>query len=59
MTILVTGANGQIGNEMRIESKSSGDSGIQTSLSEEFPGCVSRLAYSDLDTNKDKKHVCS
>lgn len=37
MTILVTGANGQLGNEMRIVSKNSQDRYIFTDVCDEYP----------------------
>ena len=46
MNILVTGANGQLGNEMRIISKNSND---------KFPSPVIRPSYSVLDKTKIKE----
>lgn len=54
MTILVTGANGQLGNEMRIVTKGSKDKYIFTDICEERPESIAmlkRLAGEDVDTN--------
>lgn len=54
MTILVTGANGQLGNEMRIVSKSSEDSYIFTDVvdaSEESIAMLKKLAGDDIRTD--------
>jgi len=53
MTILVTGANGQLGNEMRIVSKGSKDKYIFTDVCDEHPESIEmlhRLAGDDIDT---------
>ena len=54
MNILVTGANGQLGNEMRIISKGSSDKYIFTDVvdaSEESIVMLRKLAGDDIDTN--------
>ena len=54
MTILVTGANGQLGNEMRILAKNNADKYIFTDVSEESEESVAmlkKLAGEDIDTN--------
>ena len=54
MTILVTGANGQLGNEMRIVSKNSEDSYIFTDVvdaSEESISMLKKLAGDDIRTD--------
>ena len=53
MTILVTGANGQLGNEMRIVTKGSKDRYIFTDVCEEHPESLEmlhKLAGEDVDT---------
>ena len=53
MTILVTGANGQLGNEMRILAKNSADKYIFTDVvdaSEESIAMLRKLAGDDIDT---------
>jgi dTDP-4-dehydrorhamnose reductase len=53
MTILVTGANGQLGNEMRIVAKDSMDKYIFTDVCEEHPESIEmlhKLAGKDVDT---------
>ena len=53
MNILVTGANGQLGNEMRIVTKSSKDRYIFTDVCDEHPeslGMLHKLAGDDVDT---------
>ncbi len=58
MNILVTGANGQLGNEMRIVSKSSDDKYIFTDVvdaSEESIAMLKKLAGDDINT--DTKHL--
>ena len=53
MTILVTGANGQLGNEMRIVTKGSKDKYIFTDVCEEHPESLEmlhKLAGKDIDT---------
>lgn len=54
MTILVTGANGQLGNEMRILAKNSSDRYVFTDVvdaSEESVAMLNKLAGDDIDTN--------
>lgn len=54
MTILVTGANGQLGNEMRIVAKGSKDKYIFTDVCDEHPESIEmlhRLAGEDIDTS--------
>ncbi len=54
MVVLVTGANGQLGNEMRIISKSSSDKYIFTDVvdaSEESIGMLEKLAGEVISTN--------
>ena len=48
MTILVTGANGQLGNEMRIVSKGSKDQYIFTDVCDEHPESVEMLLQQNL-----------
>jgi len=58
MTILVTGANGQLGNEMRIVSKNSEDKYIFTDVvdaSEESIAMLKKLAREDIKT--DTQHL--
>ena len=58
MNILVTGANGQLGNEMRIVSKCSKDRYIFTDVvdaSEEFIAMLKKLAGDDINT--DTEHL--
>lgn len=53
MTILVTGANGQLGNEMRIVTKGSKDKYIFTDVCDEHPESlemICKLASEDVDT---------
>lgn len=53
MTILVTGANGQLGNEMRIVTKGSTDKYIFTDVCDEYPESLEmlhKLAGDDVDT---------
>ena len=53
MTILVTGANGQLGNEMRIVTKGSKDDYIFTDVCDEHPESLEmlhKLAGEDVDT---------
>ena len=53
MTILVTGANGQLGNEMRILAKNSADNYVFTDVvdaSEESIAMLKKLAGEDLET---------
>lgn len=52
MTILVTGANGQLGNEMRIVTKGSKDKYIYTDVCDEHPESIAmlqKLAGEDVD----------
>ena len=52
MTILVTGANGQLGNEMRIVTKGSKDRYIFTDVCDEYPESIEKLhklAGDDID----------
>lgn len=54
MTILVTGANGQLGNEMRIVSKGTKDKYIFTDVCEEYSESIEmlhKLAGEDIDTS--------
>ena len=54
MTILVTGANGQLGNEMRIIAKGSADRYIFTDVvdaTEEFIAMLRKLAGDDINTD--------
>ena len=58
MTILVTGANGQLGNEMRILAKNSADRYLFTDVvdaSEESIAMLKKLAGDDINT--DTKHL--
>lgn len=58
MTILVTGANGQLGNEMRIIAKNSSDKYIFTDVvgaSDESIAMLKKLAGDDINT--DTKHL--
>ncbi len=58
MTILVTGANGQLGNEMRILAKNSADKCIFTDVvaaSEESIAMLKKLAGNEINT--DTKHL--
>ncbi len=60
MTILVTGANGQLGNEMRIVSKGSKDKYIFTDVCDELPESVEmlhKLAGEDIDTSTTKLDI--
>ena len=60
MTILVTGANGQLGNEMRIVSKGSKDKYIFTDVCDEHPESVEmlhKLAVEDVDTSTTKLDI--
>ena len=43
MTILITGANGQLGNEMRIVTKGSKDKYIFTDVCDEHPESIEML----------------
>lgn len=60
MTILVTGANGQLGNEMRIVSKGSKDKYIFTDVCDEHPESIEmlhKLAGEDVDTSTTKLDI--
>ena len=60
MTILVTGANGQLGNEMRIVTKGSNDRYIFTDVCEEHPESteiIHKLAGDDVDVSTTKLDI--
>lgn len=60
MNILVTGANGQLGNEMRIVSKGSKDKYIFTDVCDEHPESIAmlhKLAGEDVDTSTTKLDI--
>lgn len=60
MNILVTGANGQLGNEIRIVSKGSKDKYIFTDVCDEHPESVEmlhKLAGEDVDTSTTKLNI--
>ncbi len=60
MTILVTGANGQLGNEMRIVTKGSKDRYIFTDVCDEHPESIEmlhKLAGDDIDTMTTKLDI--
>ena len=60
MTILVTGANGQLGNEMRIVTKGSKDRYIFTDVCVEHPESIEmlhKLAGQDIDTSTTKLDI--
>lgn len=60
MTILVTGANGQLGNEMRIVTKDSKDKYIFTDVCDEHPESLvmlHKLAGDDLDSSTTKLDI--
>ena len=60
MTILVTGANGQLGNEMRIVTKGSKDRYIFTDVCEEHPESIEmlhKLAGDDVDITTTKLDI--
>lgn len=60
MTILVTGANGQLGNEMRIVSKCSTDKYIFTDVCDEHPESLDmlhKLAGDDVDSTTTKLDI--
>lgn len=62
MTILVTGANGQLGNEIRIVSKGSQDKYIFTDVCEEHPESLEmlhKLAGDNVDTTTTKLDITS
>ena len=60
MTILVTGANGQLGNEMRIVTKGTKDKYIFTDVCDEHPESLEmlyKLAGDDVDTTTTKLDI--
>ena len=60
MTILVTGANGQLGNEMRIVTKGSTDTFIFTDVCDEHPESLEmlyKLAGDDVDASTTKLDI--
>jgi len=58
MTILVTGANGQLGNEMRIVSQGSKDKYIFTDVCDEHPESIAMLhKLAGNDTKTDTTHL--
>ena len=60
MNVLVTGANGQLGNEIRIVSKNSTDKFIFTDVvesSEESTAMLKKLAGEDIDTSTTKLDI--
>jgi dTDP-4-dehydrorhamnose reductase len=60
MTILITGANGQLGNEMRIVTKGSKDRYIFTDVCDEHPESIEmlhKLAGDDIDTSTTKLDI--
>lgn len=60
MNILVTGANGQLGNEMRIVSKGSQDKNIFTDVCDEHPESIEmlhKLACDDVDVSTTKLDI--
>jgi len=60
MTILVTGANGQLGNEMRIVTKGSKDKYILTDVCDEHPESIEmlhKLAGDDIDASTVKLDI--
>lgn len=60
MTILVTGANGQLGNEMRIVTKGSNDRYIFTDVCDEHPESIEilhKLAGDDVDITTTKLDI--
>lgn len=60
MTILITGANGQLGNEMRIVTKGSKDKYIFTDVCDEHPESLEmlhKLAGDDIDTSTTKLDI--
>ena len=60
MNILVTGANGQLGNEMRIVAKGSKDKYIFSDVCDEHPESVEmlhKLAGEDIDTSSTKLDI--
>lgn len=62
MTILVTGANGQLGNEMRIVTKGSKEKYIFTDVCDEHPESIEmlhKLAGDDVETTTTKLDITS
>lgn len=62
MNILVTGANGQLGNEMRIVTKASKDKYIFTDVCDEHPESlemIHKLAGDGVDTGTDRLDITS
>lgn len=62
MNILVTGANGQLGNEMRIVTKNSKDKYIFTDVCDEHPESLEmlhKLAGKDVDTSTTRLDITS
>lgn len=60
MNVLVTGANGQLGNEMRIVSKGSKDKYIFTDVCEEYPESIEmlyKLSGDDIDSSTTKLDI--
>lgn len=60
MNILVTGANGQLGNEMRIVTKGTKNNFIFTDVCDEHPESIEmlhKLAGEDIDTNTTKLDI--
>ena len=60
MNILVTGANGQLGNEIRIVTKGSKDKYIFTDICDEHPESIAmlhKLAGQDIDTSTTKLDI--
>ena len=60
MVILVTGANGQLGNEMRIVAKGSKDKYIFTDVCDEHPESIEmlkKLAGQDIETSTSKLDI--
>ena len=60
MNILVTGANGQLGNEMRIVTKGSKDKYIFTDVCDEHPDSIEmlhKMAGEDVDTSTTKLDI--
>lgn len=60
MNILVTGANGQLGNEMRIVTKDSKDKYIFTDVCDEYPESIEmlhKLAGDEVDTSTTKLDI--
>lgn len=60
MILLITGANGQLGNEMRIVTKGSKDKYIFTDICDEHPESVAmlhKLAGDDIDTSTTKLDI--